>query len=462
MKPRNILLIIIIFFILFIFNHRIWAYEDYKKKDVVIFSIFSKVSNVPDSVLQSINSSIENVFGSSKRFNVYYYPNLQMDLNYIDDLILKIKQIRENSYSGQQDSIFGNLVINYSDLYKFSQSFYIVVSNLSYFSQYLDKSQDKTRYVCELVVNVKIINVESYKIEADILIKDKSYSEKDISDAELKSINSFQTTLRNKVYELDMFKLKAGIIKREGNLVYISIGEFVGVVSGHEFIVVGKEKIGEKFIEKEVGLIRIKSVSKDIAMGVILIENQTITEGDQIKEFVRNISIGIDNSYYLTGLKVNIPYNIYATDQTLPEISSLFGGGFNLRVYFDFNKYFLVGAEAYIYKLPFINYFGGMGYSFFIRRLITSIELNFCLLDLGIYSVENSYSSRTFGVRALLNFEFLLSPYSSILLSGGYCIFVPFNEIIYFDKDKNQYKYFLQNPISINDFFIRLSYNLRL
>lgn len=455
-------LIILIFFIIFIYNINIFAYEEYKKKDVIIFSIYSKIPNVPDSVLQGLNNSIENIFASSKRFNVYYYPQFNLDLNYLNDLILKIKQIRENTYSGKSDSVFGNLVVSYDDLYKFSNSFYIVISNLSFFSQYIDKSGDNPKYVCEMIVNLKILNVEDLKIEGDILINKKSYSLTDISEAEVNSISSIKEELRNKIYSLDMFRLVAGILKREGSIVYVSLGDMVGIVPGHEFLVIGKEQIGDKFIEKEVGLIRIKSVSKDVAIGIILIENQKITEGDQIKEYVRTGVKGIDNSYYLSGIKVDIPYNIYADNKTLSKLSYLIGGGSSAKSYIDFNKYLVVGIEGYLYNIPFINYFAGFGISLYFYRIIFSLEGNGSLFDMGIYSQKDSYYSRTIGLRGILNIEFLLSPFSSILIKGGYLFCFPYTQIIYRDSNNNEYKYNLANPININGIFISFCFNLRL
>lgn len=94
------------------------------------------------------------------------------------------------------------------------------------------------------------------------------------------------------------FRLGSEIIKRDGNLVYIALGQNRGVKKGSRYLVYEKENLGfgsDSIFLKEIGLIEIKNTSSEWAEGIVLKETGTIKKGDIVSEQV------IEN-YRLIGL----------------------------------------------------------------------------------------------------------------------------------------------------------------
>jgi len=456
----SILLFYFLFFLLFNFSISIYALEESEKKDVIIFGLYSNITGVPDSIIESLNASVNNSIVSMKRFNVFFYPQVKMDIKYLDEFIRRIKEIREQQYGEGTNSEFGTLVLNYQDMQKFSNAFYLIIPNLSNYSTWVQKENDKYIYYCKFEIAIKVLNVQTYQVIGSIVIEETKSSDKDIVDAENKCLSGIDSSISYEIASLDEFKLKAYVIKREGNFIYFGIGENLGVVGGHEFLVIKKTQIAGKIVEKIVGLVRVKEILDNVSVAFILYEDQKVEEGDLLKERVRVGFSGIDINGYLLTNKVDIKHNYYADGRSLNPVNFLIGGGLNIKNYIGYSQYISLEIDFLLYSLPVIMFNIGYGFSFFIPRSIISIEAQGSFISLNFEDKSNYYAT-TFGIKALFSYEFIINYSSSIIFKIGYLLSLPITNIKYKDEQGNIYNYNLTNPINLTSPFICVAYNLR-
>jgi len=452
----------LIVFLLF-FSITLFAAETYEKKDLAIFSFYSGIPNVPDAVVQGLENIIQATIHNLKRFNVYFYPDIYLDITYLPQFIEALKNYREENYDQGTSSEFGNLVVSYDNMKKFAGSFYIIIPNLSYFSEYskTDDETGETTYYVEMKVSVKILNVETYQIVGDLFMEIEESSKEDITEAESDAISQVGATLEHDIKDIEDFALKSGVIKKEGRYVYIDLGANVGVQIGNEFLVIGKEKMNDKFFEKIVGLVRVTEVGKDISKALILIEDQPITEGDQLKEYNR---WGFDGMVYgavlLTGITGS---TIYGGPEpfSVGDSSFLLGAGFSAQSYLNFNLFIDIGTEAYLTSPFVLNSYLGVGYSLFLGRLIPSVSADACYIMMRELSDTNYYGTSTFGLRAQFSIQYLLNYSSSFILTAGYMLSFEINSFTYHDEFGGTMDYSLTYPISFTGLYFRFVYNIR-
>src|SRR6056297_1885971 len=101
-----------IVFFLIIFSINSFGAENYEKKDVAVFSVYSEVMNIPSQVESGINQAVQSAFNEMKRFNVLFYPGMKLDVKYLEEFIEYIKQRKLEDVKGDDDPEFRNIVFD--------------------------------------------------------------------------------------------------------------------------------------------------------------------------------------------------------------------------------------------------------------------------------------------------------------------------------------------------------------
>ncbi len=451
----------IVFFII-VFSINSFGAENYEKKDVAVFSVYSEVMNIPSQVESGINQAVQSAFNEMKRFNVLFYPGMKLDVKYLEEFIEYIKQRKLEDVKGDDDPEFGNIVFDVNKIDDIASSFYIVIPNLSYFNEeYIenyDEEDDEYTYEYKVYANIslKIVNVETYEVIGDIYKEYEYTSDESFLEAEQDTISGIKYGIAYEIKNIEEFQLKTGVIKREGLTVYLDIGSEVGVKVGHEFHVVGKEKIGDKFREEKVGLVRVKEVSRDLAIAIILIEEKKITEGDQLKEYNRtglNVTVGIIGSLN------SEPKSEGDGLITFNFPSLLIGGEIINKTYIGYSSFLELGVGGYLTTPLSYTASIGYGYSIFFRRI--SLSASISGIYFGLYH-DNIVTGFTFGGRAKIEISYLLNYSSAFCISGGYQLIAPMTSYVYEDEKQPETTIDMNPALNLSGLFINVSYILRL
>jgi len=312
----------------------LFSAEVSQKQDIAIFGLTSSVKNVPPRVLEYTYSSINHVFIKLKRFNVLGYGDYRLESGEIGDFIQRIRELQAQKAeeAGTYDEKFGTVVIRGEDFDRIVSSFLVVIPKLANYNVIVKREvvQEGFRrvvyksYEAELVIDIAFVNVKEGKQEESIRISG-SGADADRERAVTRAVDSAISSLSYNIRQVDMFKIKSGVVRVKGDTVFFELGANIGVRPGDEYQVMTKTEVAStgRYTELPTGLVRVKKVYPDITESKIVFQQERITEGDQLVEVAKN---GIQLSFFTGVMKVDIPdmnYDIFLVgDIYEPPLSS--------------------------------------------------------------------------------------------------------------------------------------------
>lgn len=438
---KNILKIILVILLFVIFSLNTFGIEQYEKKDIVVLGISSNSQLVDIEYFYRIQSYIYKAFVDLKRFNIIYYPDISLPVSKTSQLIDDIKKYRVQNIDSEEDHTFGNLVFKKADFDKIVNSFYLIIPQINSYNENSFTNDDGSiTYKVSYEVTIEIVDLKNNNILKEIIINNEKESDKSISDAQSNCLEGFITDLQYQIKNIEEFKLKTGVLKKEKDNVYIYLGSNSGVKVNDEFLIYKKVKFQNDFIKKQVGLIRIYETSEKISIGKILIETDSIEEGDIVVEKVRipaNVMVYLGYKF-LNFSNININYY---TSVNIDSSKGTIFGDLSLQYYLNFNLFIESGIEGYLTSPISYAYFGGLGYSLIYRRLTLSgmIGGQMFVLRNNLFSDTDYYYGKTFGARAELRLEYLINPESKLILGGNYILSGNLTEVTYVDYSNSKY-----------------------
>lgn len=321
----------------------LFSVEVSEKQDIAIFGLTYYSYEVPEEVLAYIDSSINHQFIGLKRFNVLGYANYRLESGDIDEFIARIKelQVEKVKKEGTYDEKFGTIVIKGEDFDRIVGSFLVVLPSLSNYGVTVEETEAilgtkiymVPSYSVEVVIDIVFVNVGQGTMEESIRIygtgRDRSFEK-----ANREAVDSAMSSLSYRIKQIEMFRIKSGVIQVRGDRVFFELGTNIGVRPGDEYEVLTKHEVGKtgRIVEMPTGLVRVRKVYPDMTEGVVIIERERITEGDQLVEVAR---LGGNLSFYTGIMKVDIPdmnYDIIlGGDLATPPFTSYFSISLNQR-----------------------------------------------------------------------------------------------------------------------------------
>jgi len=334
MKKKNVALSVWCILFLFISTVSLYSAEVSQRQDIAIFGLTSSVSSVPPRVLEYTYSSINHVFVKLKRFNVLGYGDYRLESEKIGDFIERIKDIQAQKAeeAGTYDEKFGTVVIKGEDFDRIVSSFLVVIPKLANYNV-IEKREVAQKgfnrvvyksYEADLVIDIAFVNVKEGKQEESIRING-SGADADRERAVTKAVDNAISSLSYNVRQVDMFKIKSGVVQVKGDAVFFELGANIGVRPGDEYQVMTKTEVAStgRYTQLPTGLVRVKKVYPDITESRIVYQGEKITEGDQLVEVAK---YGIQLSFFTGVMKVDIPdmnYEIFLVgDVPVPLLSS--------------------------------------------------------------------------------------------------------------------------------------------
>jgi len=242
------------------------------------------------------------------------YGQYRIGSDDIDGFIKRIREIRSEKAkeAGTYDEKFGTVVIKGEDFDKIANSFLVVIPSLSNYNVSRDRTEytsGNTTYVVDsytidIVIDITFIDVREGTQEESLRVTGSGKNE-DRGRAGREAVDQAISGLAYNIKQIEIFKIKSGVIRVRGDTVFFELGRNLGVKPGDEYEVMTKQEIGKtgRIVELPTGLVRVKKVYPEITEAKIVYQKGKITEGDQLVEVPR---FGAQLSFYTGLMKVDI------------------------------------------------------------------------------------------------------------------------------------------------------------
>jgi len=330
-----------------------------ERQEIAVFGLSYYDYSIPGSALGAIDQKIQEVFVNLGRFDVLGM-NYRLTADDVSEFIDKISELKESSVELPEEVLMGHETFTEADLNKLIGSFIVVIPSVSFFNaEYSEGDYDVT-----LETSFSFVNVQDSKAIGQFSIETTGYDEnkdKAVKDA----VDSIPTELQYEVRSLEPFKLKTGILETlPGGKAIIEFGSNMGVTVGDEYAIVRKETLSTGHeIKKEIGLLIISEVNKEVSKGDIIYSQDEVVPGDQLEEIPRKgfdstvyahafvdsggyggLLLGVQQSYF-RGLKNFFPF----VGVELPLVQS--GAAAVFTNYFPANVYVGGGLKWHLWRL---------------------------------------------------------------------------------------------------------------
>jgi hypothetical protein len=469
-----------------------------KKEDIAVLPSYSSY-DIPDSSYQYFDDSLMGIFNKMKRFQVVGYQ-YRLDNNTADKFIEKVREAKKISALQNPkyvDADLGIAVIPASDMEKIANSFFVFIPSISGYNvtHYLVNVSQKpdwkvlfsfvTEYKANITVSIKIISAEGDLVDTfNTSTEAKSQAGED--DAYNKAVNQALMGLEIHLRNIDRFKIKTTVLKTEVGLVYLQLGNDIGVSPGYEFMIRKETNILDRFKENvNTGLIRVNNIGEQWSSAVII--SGSPEAGDQLVEAPL---IGGRVSLFAGLVPMSVQGSGFSIQFDNPDVSFKNSGFFSDSSYvFNIGLHgeyeagyaglldFKVGAMI---SNPFaFNADLGGGYEVYIGRvsLVFGGDLSFIGLFKSLGSIDNpdgditigntnfddnidvNLSGISIGVKPRISLDYQVSQNFKISLTAGYAYYFFNNYYLTFTSSSDSS---VSSTVGLNsgDVTMRLNGNL--
>ncbi|MCX7882243.1 MAG: hypothetical protein N2314_03350 [Brevinematales bacterium] len=275
---------------------RVIAAEVSQRKEIAVMPVYSSY-NLPSSAYMYFDDVMISTIASMKRFQVIGYQ-YRLDGTTAERFIQRIRELKKQAVLQNpqyRDEDLGVAVIPAAEMERLVNSVFIFVPSIQgYDSRTYDIQirQEKKGggYEIKIVkehratvnVSIKIIDTQG-NLLATYNDGAEAVSRLSPNDAYQKAVNSAVGGLAYHLRNVEEFKIKTGILRVEGDYVYLELGKNLGITPGYEFFLEDEIQIMDRFKEKKrVGLIRVSYVSDEYSYGHVIFGNPRV--GQQLVE----------------------------------------------------------------------------------------------------------------------------------------------------------------------------------
>jgi hypothetical protein len=342
-----------------------------------------------------------------------------------------------------------------------------------------------TEYKANITVSIKIISAEGDLVDTfNTSTEAKSQAAED--DAYNKAVNQALMGLEIHLRNIDRFKIKTTVLKTEVGLVYLQLGNDIGVSPGYEFMIRKETNILDRFKENvNTGLIRVNNIGEQWSSAVII--SGSPEAGDQLVEAPL---IGGRVSLFAGLVPMSVQGSGFSIQFDNPDVSFKNSGFFSDSSYvFNIGLHgeyeagyaglldFKVGAMI---SNPFaFNADLGGGYEVYIGRvsLVFGGDLSFIGLFKSLGSIDNpdgditigntnfddnidvNLSGISIGVKPRISLDYQVSQNFKIRLTAGYAYYFFNNYYLTFTSSSDSS---VSSTVGLNsgDVTMRLNGNL--
>jgi hypothetical protein len=354
------------------------------KQDVAIFALGYYGWNIPSQALASIDGEIQKVFADLGRFTVLGVSQ-RLSSGGLDRFIDTMRQAKQANFVMPEKYQFGEAFLTQSEFNKLVGAFIVVAPVVVEFNSFYNTKN--AQFETSIKTNVTFIDVAAGgSVLAMKTISttgsDKQNQNKSVSSA----ISSIPGQLVYEVRSIPEFQINTRILTASGSSVRLQLGENMGIRKGDEYAVIQKRSVEGFDDSKDVGLIVVQEVGREVSMGQVLFSSIPLGKDSQLREIPRQ---GADLDLYI--------HSIGGTVATLtPGFKATASRGFYsfrpfmaAQVPLGLMNSFLFWGSSYIQIFP-VNVLLGGEMVFNLGRLSVSPS---AALGVSYYHVTSSWVS---------------------------------------------------------------------
>jgi len=268
-----------------------------ERQDVAIFALGYYGWNIPFQSLGSIDGEIQKVFADLGRFNILGVSQ-RLSSGGLEQFISIIKQAKQSNFVMPEKYQFGEAFLTEAEFNRLVGAFIVVAPVVTEFNSYWDSRNQQ--YKTTLKVNITFIDVSGGgTVTAIKEVSTSGYHSSNQYESIRSAIESIPSLLQFEVRSIPQFQLNTRILAVQGGQVKLQMGSDMGIMKGDEYSVIQAGSIEGFDDSREVGLIVIKEVSREVSTGQVVYSSIKLGKDTQLREIPR---IGTEADLYIHNL----------------------------------------------------------------------------------------------------------------------------------------------------------------
>ncbi|PKL06272.1 MAG: hypothetical protein CVV53_05185, partial [Spirochaetae bacterium HGW-Spirochaetae-9] len=264
-----------------------------EKQDIAIFALGYYGWNLPYQALGAIDGEIQKVFADLGRFTILGMSQ-RLSPGGLEQFIATVRQTKQSGFVLPEKFQFGEAFLTEQEFNRLVGAFVVVVPVVVEFNSWWDYKNLK--FKTEIKTTISFIEAASGSLLA---IKTLNSSGSDANN-EYQSISaaiaSIPMQLQYEIRSIPQFQISTRILRVNGSTARLQMGSNMGIMKGDEYAVVEKRFVEGFDDSREVGLIVIKDVGREVSSGQVLYTSIELAKDTQLQEIPR---LGLDLDLYL-------------------------------------------------------------------------------------------------------------------------------------------------------------------
>ncbi|TVQ38747.1 MAG: hypothetical protein EA384_08430 [Spirochaetaceae bacterium] len=376
----------------------------------------SRTSEIFRQAVGAVDEQIRSVFINLGRFDVIGLTH-RLDYENVGAFADALRRYREDTAVFPEAVLLGQEAFTAEELERIGGGFIVVIPSVSFYNLAQERDGD---YRATIETSFTFLDVENLSTVGQFFVE-TSGSHRDAVSAMRAAVNGIAPQLVYRIRDMDVFRIRTGILEVSRRSVIIEFGHNMGIRRGDEYAIVAPRitALGHQTVD-ETGVIVVREVREEYSVGHLLYAREGPYVGDQLREVPR---LGADIMIYGN------------TFVDLAEQRTVFAAGLKAvlsRGYFNFRP--LIGMEipftGTVLGLLFpMNIYLGGEFNQYLGRVKLTPSFGFGLgggvpFNPGLFG--DDFFASHFGGSARLTLNVLLNRDTLLFLEGGYARWVGF------------------------------------
>lgn len=312
----------------------------------------AETSDIFRRAVGAVDEQIRSVFINLGRFDVIGLGH-RLDYDNVGAFADALRFYREETAEFPEAVLLGQEAFTAEDLERIGGGFIVVIPSVSFYNL---TRRDDGNYHATIETSFTFLEVESLATVGQFFVE-TSASDRDAVTAMRQAVNGIAPQLVHRIRDMDVFRLRTGVLDVAGRSVTIEFGRNMGIRKGDEYAIVQPRitPFGHQTMD-EVGIIVIREVREQYSVGELLYAQNGPFIGDQLQEVPRfgadivvygntMVDLAAQRTVFAMGLKA-VPSRGYFNFRPLvgmeiPFTGTVLGLLFPLNIYVggEFNQY---------------------------------------------------------------------------------------------------------------------------
>lgn len=236
------------------------------------------------NAFDAVDERIRGVFVNLGRFDVVGYPQ-RLRAEHVDDFIQAIREYRTEELEMPEAVMLGQQAFTEAEFRELSGGFLVIVPSVTWYR--MDYNRSEARYAAEIETSFTVVDVDSGRTVEHFRVETSGNSDR-AERAVQAAVDGIPARLEYQVRSRPTFRLRSGIIDRDGLRIYMEFGRNMGVRRGDEYAVMSTHTGRTGYTDEyESGLIVVSDVYEQYSVGRLIYGGSSTNVGDQLEEVPR-------------------------------------------------------------------------------------------------------------------------------------------------------------------------------